>query len=302
MRSPGSRGFSSAPAAGAAPTLVGFSPHVANQLATCYRHPGRETGVRCQRCERPICPACMVPAPVGVQCVECVRRARPHVPPGQSLRRAASGTFISYGIIGVNVAVWLLGLLVEPQAILTGSPLAPIAGLFGPAVAAGEWWRLFTAGFLHSGLIHLGLNMVVLYLLGPPLERALGRLAFVSLYMAGLTASSMGALLLSPHSLTVGASGAIFALMGATIVGQRAAGINPWRSGIIGWVIINLVFTVTVPGISIGGHLGGLAGGLIAGAVLFRPGLRPALASLACVGLAGAFAAASLVVAGSPVR
>jgi membrane associated rhomboid family serine protease len=244
----------------------------------------------------------MVPAPVGVQCVECVRRFRSQAAPVQSLRRFTGGPFLTYSIIGVNVVVWLLGILLAPRAIFSGSPLASIGGLFGPAVAQGEWWRLLTSGFLHSGLIHLGLNMVVLYMLGPPLERTLGRLSFASLYLAGLTASALGALLLSPTSLTVGASGAIFALMGATIAGQRAAGIDPWRSGIIGWVVINLIFTVAVPGISIGGHIGGLVGGLVGGWVLFRPQLRPTLAALACTGLAVVFFVASLYLAGSPVR
>jgi membrane associated rhomboid family serine protease len=262
---------------------------VTSQLTTCYRHPGRETGVRCQRCERPICPDCMVPAPVGVQCVECVRQSRPRPAPGQSLRRVTGGPIATYSLIGVNVAVWLLGLLAGPGALLSGSPLAPTFGLYGPAVAAGEWWRLITAGFLHSGVLHIGFNMFALYVLGPGMERVLGRLRFLGLYAAGLTAASVGALLLSPLALTVGASGAIFALMGATIIGQRAMGINPWRSGIIGWVVINLVLTVAVPGISIGGHLGGLAGGLVAGAILFRPRIRPALGALACFGLAVAF-------------
>jgi membrane associated rhomboid family serine protease len=275
---------------------------MSTQLATCYRHPDRETGVRCQRCERPICPACMVPAPVGIQCVECVRRAQPRATPTQSLRRMTSGPFVTYSLIAVNVVVWLLGLLVAPGALLSGSPLAGVGGLFGPAVAAGEWWRLFTAGFLHSGLIHLGLNMAVLFMLGPSLERALGRLAFVSLYVAGLTASSLGALLLSPTSFTVGASGAIFALMGAIIMGQRASGINPWRSGIVGWIVVNLIFTVAVPGISIGGHLGGLAGGIIAGGVLFRPYMRQATRVLVCGVLSGAFVAAALFFAAHPVR
>jgi len=242
----------------------------------------------------------MVPAPVGVQCVECVRQTRVRATPGQALRRYTGGPIVTYSIIGINVAVWLLGVLAGPAAILNGSPLARQFGLFGPAVAGGEWWRLITSGFLHSGLIHIGLNMFVLYILGPGLERVLGPLRFIALYAAGLTAASLGALLLSPAALTVGASGAIFALMGATIIGQRATGINPWRSGIIGWVIINLVFTVAVPGISIGGHLGGLAGGLLAGLVLFRPRLRPALAALACFGLAAGFFVAGMWMAANP--
>jgi membrane associated rhomboid family serine protease len=273
---------------------------VTSQLTTCYRHPGRETGVRCQRCERPICAACMVPAPVGVQCVECVRQHRARSTPGQTVRRLTSGAIVTNSIIGVNVAVWLLGVLAGPAAILNGSPLAGAFGLLGPAVAAGQWWRLLTSGFLHSGVIHLGLNMLVLYILGPGLERVLGRLGYLALYAAGLTAASVGALLLSPSALTVGASGAIFGLMGATIIGQRASGIDPWRSGIIAWVVINLVFTVIYPGISIGGHLGGLAGGLLAGLVLFRRSLRPTIAALACFGLSGLFFLAGLWVAANP--
>jgi membrane associated rhomboid family serine protease len=272
------------------------------QLATCYRHPDRETGVRCQRCERPICPACMVPAPVGVQCVECVRRARPRATPTQTVRRMTAGPFVTYTLIGINAALFLIGVLLAPRALLGGSPLAVPGGLFGPAVAAGQWWRLFTAGFLHSGLIHVALNMIVLYMLGPSLERALGRLAFIVLYTAGLSASALGALLLTPNSLTVGASGAIFALMGAIVMGQRASGINPWRSGIIGWVVVNLIFTVAVPGISIGGHLGGLAGGLVAGGILFRPYVRRPVAVAATVAFTVACMAAALWVAANPVR
>src|SRR6266536_3965099 len=112
---------------------------MSTQLATCYRHPDRETGVRCQRCERPICPACMVPAPVGVQCVECVRRFRTSATPVQSLRRFTGGPFLTYTIIGANVVVWLLGILLAPGAVFSGSPLAFIGGLYGPAVAQGEW-------------------------------------------------------------------------------------------------------------------------------------------------------------------
>jgi membrane associated rhomboid family serine protease len=277
---------------------------VTTTLPSCYRHPGRETGVRCQRCERPICPDCMIPAAVGVQCPECVRRSRQQLPAARRLRLAGSRLTVSGALIAVNVGVWVLGLVLAgpaaPAAVMAGSPLAGVAGLSGPSVAAGEWWRLFTAGFLHSGLLHLGLNMVGLAVLGPPVEHALGRLRFAALYLAGLSASSLGALLLSPRGVTVGASGAIFALMGALLMGQRAAGMDVRRSGILGLVIANLVFTALVPGISIGGHLGGLAGGLVAGAVLFRPRLHPALSTLACLALTAACSVAALWLAGHP--
>src|SRR5262249_38849169 len=156
-----------------------------------------------------------------------------------------------------------------PSALFGEGPLDAQGALFGPAVAAGQWWRFVTAGFLHLGVIHLGLNMVVLSMLGPPLERELGPVRFSALYLLGLVASSLGPLLVDPNGAAVGASGAIFALMGTTVMGQRAVGIDPWRSGILGLLIANLVFTFVVPGISIGGHLGGLVAGLVAGPLLF---------------------------------
>jgi len=218
----------------------------------------------------------------------------------RTLGRSASVTSV---LIAVNVIIWLVGVVLVPGVgLISGSPLAGIAGLSARAVAAGEWWRAITAGFLHSGLLHLGFNMVVLYMLGPPLEGALGRIRFTLLYFTALITSSLGALLLTPNALTIGASGAIFGLMGAVVVGQRAAGIDPRRSGILTWIVINLVFTVVVPGVSLGGHLGGLAGGLIAGSLLFRRSLHPAAAIGGCVTLAAVCFVALLQVAGHPLR
>jgi len=218
----------------------------------------------------------------------------------RSLGRSAS---VTSALITVNVIVWLVGVVLVPGVgVISGRPLAGIAGLSARGVAAGDWWRAITAGFLHSGLLHLGFNMVVLYMLGPALEGALGRIRFTVLYFTALIASSLGALLLTPNALTVGASGAIFGLMGAVVVGQRASGIDPRRSGILTWIVINLVFTVVVPGVSIGGHLGGLAGGLIAGSLLFRRSLHPAAAIGGCIALAALCFVALLQVAGHPVR
>ena len=271
------------------------------QLATCYRHPDREAGVRCQRCERPICTACLIPAPVGVQCVECVRR---HQPPStaRSLRTARWAS-VSYALIAVNAFVWVAGLaLGGGTGLIAGSPWAGIGGLSAGPVAAGEWWRAITAGFLHSGILHLGLNMAFLYMLGPPLEGVLGRARFTVLYFTALIASSLGALLLNPGAYTVGASGAIFGLMGATIVGQRAAGIDPRASGMVTLVVINLVFSFLVPGVSIGGHLGGLAAGFVVGWLLFRRRIHPAAAVAACLVFAGICSVALLQVAAHPLR
>jgi membrane associated rhomboid family serine protease len=251
----------------------------------------------------------MVPAEVGVQCVDCVRSAPSRV---VSARRLVSGyrPYVSYFLIALNLAIWGagagIGLLVAGSpGIVSGGALIGVGGLSGPKVAGGEWWRVISSGFLHSGVLHVGLNMVALYVFGPALERALGRLRFAALYFTCLLAGSLGVLLLSPGSLTVGASGAIFGLLGAIVAGQRAAGINPWSSGMVGLLIANLVFTVAVPGISIGGHLGGLAGGFVAGSLLFDRRLRQrgALLSLtACLGLATLFFATSLWIAGHPLR
>jgi membrane associated rhomboid family serine protease len=172
-------------------------------------------------------------------------------------------------------------------------------------VAAGEWWRIITAGFLHGGLLHLAFNMVALYVFGPPLERALGRFGFAALYMTSLVAGSLGALLLSPTALTIGASGAIFGLFGAILMAQRSSGIGIRAGGMVPLLVINLVFTVLSPGVSIGGHLGGLAGGVLAGALLFNrrtrsDGGRQALAALACVVLGLLLFGAALWVAAHP--
>ena len=279
------------------------------QLASCYRHPDRETGVRCQRCERPICTQCMVPADVGYQCPDCVRAAPSRVVSG---RRLIYGyrPYVTYSLIALNLLVFGAGLLWPLLGTGGGArsagagALTALGGLYGPRIAAGEWWRLITAAFLHTGLLHVGLNMAGLFVFGPPLERALGRLRFSGVYLASLLAGSLGALALSPNALTVGASGAIFGLLGAIIAGQRATGVNPWSSGMIGLLVVNLVFTVAVPGISVGGHLGGLAGGFVAGSLLFsrRLQLGPLVSVAVTLGLAALFFAGSLWLAGHPLR
>ena len=250
-------------------------------ITTCYRHPDRETGVRCQRCERPICPACMIPAAVGFQCVECVRRAPSRVVSARALLRGGT-PYVTYALLGLNVAVFLAGIVLAQvlggggggrgRAAGGGFSLLSLGALYGPAVAAGQWWRIFTAGFLHANLIHLAFNMAALFVLGQIVEVALGRLAYVVLYATALVAGSLGALLLSPDAPTVGASGAIFGLMGAIVVGQRSGRIGGGVGNMMVWLVLNLVITALVPGISIGGHLGGLAGGVACGVLLF--GLR----------------------------
>lgn len=254
-------------------------------ITTCYRHPDRRTGVGCQRCGRPICPACMIQASVGYHCPECVASHQRSVP---SVRRAMD-PIATKVLIGLNAAVYLVvvvagggrslwqlpGSDLSDQLVLIGAvpgrsvgfEVQPVPGL---GVAEGELWRLVTGGFLHAGVLHLGMNMLLLWLLGQMLEPALGRIRFVAIYVASLLGGSMGVMLVDPTSATVGASGAIFGLMGAAVVLQRSRGINPWQSGLGGLILVNVLITFGVPGISVGGHLGGLLGGLVAGLAVFE--------------------------------
>lgn len=178
-----------------------------------------------------------------------------------------------------------------------GSDLQSRLSLYGPAVARGEWYRLVSSGFVHYGLIHIGFNMLLLYQLGLMLEPALGRTRFVALYFAALLTGSFGALLLSPHVFSGGASGAVFGLFGAAAAGLRQRGVSVMQTGIGGLLVINLIFTFVIPGISIGAHLGGLAGGTAAGWFVLRPSptRRSAVAGLAVAAIITATALAGAI-------
>lgn len=265
-------------------------PETSDELAWhCYRHPDREAGVRCRRCDRAICPDCMISAPVGFQCRSCVKGA-PAVRTMRSLRRDPHVTFV---LIAINVAVFLGGQQQEGDL-----------GLFGPAVADGDWWRIVTSAFVHFDLLHVGFNMVLLWWLGNLLEPSIGRVRFGLVYVVSLFAGSLGVLLLSPNDLTGGASGAVFGLMGAAVVLMRQRGIDPMQSGLGGLLLINLLLTFARPGISIGGHVGGLAGGLLAGAIVASTDGQRAqqwLGAAACALVGVAVAAGSLWIASNPV-
>lgn len=191
-------------------------------------------------------------------------------------------------IIGANVAVWLLMTLLSGEPYQAAGPVFERGALFGPLVAQGEWWRLLTGAFLHSGVMHLGFNMLLLWFLAQEMEPVLGPWRFTLLYGVSLAGGALGVMLLSPDQPTVGASGAVFGLMGALVVLQVRARQNPWSSGILGLVLVNLLFTFAVPGISVGGHLGGLVVGAVSGAVVpFRrvPEEGDALRHVVLVGL-----------------
>jgi membrane associated rhomboid family serine protease len=264
-------------------------------METCYRHPGRETGVACSNCGRPICPDCMTSTSVGMRCPECARQ-RTKVRTARTIEREPT---LTYALIAVNVAL-SLGSLLSGQNLASpgGSRLVGDGWLYGPAVADGELWRLVTSGFLHAGPLHLIMNMFGLYILGTLLEPRVGRLRFGLIYLVSLLAGSFGALLLQPHTPTLGASGAIFGLLGAALVFLRARGVSPMESGLGAWIAINLLFTFAIPGISIGAHVGGLAGGAIAAALLFDVGERtrlPGIVPAALVALLGALAVVASV-------
>jgi membrane associated rhomboid family serine protease len=236
----------------------------------CYRHPDRETGVSCSSCGRPICPDCMTPTPVGMRCPECANQKTRVVrnPTGSpSGFMSAPATFV---LIAINVVMYLVEISSGGGGFSAGvnNSVAVDLGLFGPLVAEGEWYRMVTSGFLHANLFHIGFNMFLLYMLGRLLEPSLGTPRFILLYFASLLCGSFGALLMDPNALTVGASGAVFGLFGAGFLLARERGMNALAGELGLLIVINLVFSFTVRGISAGGHLGGLIGGAICAVVI----------------------------------
>jgi membrane associated rhomboid family serine protease len=263
---------------------------------TCYRHPNRETGVSCSNCGRPICPDCMTPTPVGMRCPECSRDRTP-VRTARSIGGGAAA--VTTVLIVINAIAFLAELGTNSSA--NGAFFR--GALDAPDIANGEWWRLVTGGFLHAkgsfGFIHVGSNIYLLWSRGQMLEPAIGRLRFAGVYAVGLLAGSAGAIALNPNAYTVGASGAVFGLMGATFFEMRARGIDPFQSGIGGLILINLVFSFAFSGISIGGHIGGLIGGSLAALALQAAdrARQPALGYAALVALAAVAAVAGVVIA-----
>jgi len=205
----------------------------------------------------------MTPTPVGMRCPDCMRE-RTRVTHGAAAFGGSVHAPATFVLIAINVAVFLVQVGTGHGGIENNaSSLIPEFGLFGPSVAAGEWYRLFTSAFIHGGLIHIGGNMLVLYFLGRLLEPAIGTPRFVVVYLVSLFAGSLGALLLSPNALTYGASGAVFGVLGAAFVIARGRRVHALASTIGVLILLNLAISFGVPGISIGAHLGGLAAGVI---------------------------------------
>ncbi|UTI66542.1 rhomboid family intramembrane serine protease [Paraconexibacter antarcticus] len=240
---------------------------MSTQTTTCYRHPSRETGVACSNCGRFICPDCMTPTPVGMRCPECSKQ-KTQVRTISDISRSGA-VQATTAIIALNVIVFLASGQFNIGSGGTSGSLALRGELYGPSIAEGhQYYRLVTSGFLHAGLLHIGFNMYILWWLGNLLEPAIGKRRFVGLYFVSMLTGSIGALLVTPDSPTVGASGAIFGLMGVAFMEMRARGIDPMASGIGPTILLNLVLSFTLSGISIGGHIGGLVGGGLATLVL----------------------------------
>jgi membrane associated rhomboid family serine protease len=275
-------------------------------MATCYRHPNRETGVACSSCGRPICPDCMTPTSVGMRCPECARD-RTKVRTAASVRaRALRGTGLSrYSVTEIILAINVIVFLAE---VATGTGVLGQSGyggtvfyhglLYGPFIHGGldQPYRLFTAAFIHDGLIHIAFNMWFLYIVGNTLERGIGRMPYLTIYLASIFAGSFGALLFQPRVPSVGASGALFGLFGALIVLARRRGVSIWQSGLGATLILNIVISLSIPDISIGAHAGGLLGGLILGWLYVEFGERR---SRRAVFYAGCVAVAVAAIAGA---
>jgi len=235
----------------------------------CYRHPDRETGLSCSDCGRPICADCATFAPVGIRCPDHAgarRTATTRLRP-RNVRRApgvalASGSApVTRILIAINVAIYLLTVAQGHGFSAPGGRLFEKTILYGPFVAHGDWWRLVTSMFLHASILHIAFNMYALWVIGTPVEQYLGRTRYVGLYFVSGLAGSAGALVQAPHTPTLGASGAIFGILGAMLIIEwqvtgRLAG------NAMTWIVINLALSFVISNISIGGHVGGLIGGI----------------------------------------
>ena len=252
-----------------------YPPQSPAETPTCYRHPDRQTYVRCTRCGRYICPECMRAAAVGHQCVECVNEGAKSVraPRTQFGGVQRSGApLLTYGLIAVNVVMFVL-------QMASGNLERDFALQPASVAAYDQYYRLVTSMFLHYGAMHLLFNMWALYVVGPPLEAWLGRLRFGALYtLSGLGGSVLVYLLSHPLSQTAGASGAIFGLFGAIFVVARRLNLDVRMIAAV--VVLNLVFTFAGPALGTGaiswqGHVGGLVtGALIAAAYVYAPAQR----------------------------
>lgn len=278
----------------------------------CYRHPDRSTYVSCVRCDRPICPDCMQPASVGFQCPECIREGRKTTIPARTVFGGSltgeMGT-VTRTLIVINIVAWVLtvaaAVLTSEVTLRELGRLVIFGGVTGvtdwgaavPAysygfgdvqggIAAGEFWRLLTADFLHYGLIHLAFNMYALWILGRECERLLGRGRFLALYLFAGVGGSVAVYLFSPlNEASAGASASIFGLLGAMFFFLRRLRADP--RGLVFLIILNFSLGFVVANISIWGHIGGFVVGAAVGALMAYLPTGPNRARLQWIALGG---------------
>ncbi|HEU5036064.1 MAG TPA: rhomboid family intramembrane serine protease [Nocardioides sp.] len=291
-------------------------------VPTCYRHPGRESYIRCQRCDRPICPDCMRDASVGFHCPECVAEGKRATRSGRTafggLRPSDAG-ITSFVLIGINAVVWLAIMvtggtasrlldLLELRAkgycdlgdglinvTVDQATCTTHGATWMPGVSDGAYWQLLTSAFTHVQPLHIAFNMFALYILGPQLELVIGRARFLALYLlSALAGSALVYWAAGEYQATVGASGAIFGLMGALLV--VALKLRAQVQGILIWIGINFFLTISVSGISWQGHLGGFVGGLVIAAILVYAPRGPRRTAVQVAGLVAVGAVIALAI------
>ncbi len=286
------------------------------EVRHCYRHQDRETGVSCSNCGRPICHECMIPAPVGFRCPECVKEQNNRgsrakvVTRGQMRSRwdsrtigSSSGVTATKVLIGINVAMFLVEIVTGATGFLGGGSaqaMLNLGALWPASVLVGhEYWRMFTSMFLHDGLLHIAFNMWALWAIGGFMEAAIGRLKFVVLYLVSGFAGSVLVLVAAPvNSLVVGASGAIFGIFGALAVHAFLNRGRDFQSrallgNVLFLLVINLVFTFSAGRVSWQAHIGGLVAGAATMLAMMLAGRKDPRAPF---GLADGLAVAGIVV------
>ncbi|HEX5114793.1 MAG TPA: rhomboid family intramembrane serine protease [Pseudonocardiaceae bacterium] len=233
-------------------------------LPACARHPGRPTGLRCSRCDRPACVECLRPAAVGQHCVDCLAEGRrtTRQPVTISGARTDRRPIVLPILIGINVLVFVVT-VIQARSItnLQGSSLFDNWALLPLLTRNGYWWQLITAGFLHVSVIHILMNMIALWVIGRDMERVLGPFRFGIVYLLGVFGGNVAVFVFgAANAPEAGASTGVFALMGGLLVVVYRLKVNP--SQVIGLIVVNLVISVVIPGISLLGHLGGLITGI----------------------------------------
>jgi membrane associated rhomboid family serine protease len=287
----------------AVPPGPSSEPEVSAPAPTCFRHPDRETYVSCVRCGRPACPDCLRSAAVGQQCVECIREGNRGSRSGTAPfgGRVSNRPVVTWTLVAINVLAYIAEIANSNALINNGALVGRFNATIG--VADGEWYRLLTSAFLHEplgsgfGIFHIAFNMWALIVVGPAIERLLGRVRYLAVYLiSALGGSVLFYLIARPEAVGLGASGAIFGLFGAWFVLARRLRLDARM--VIGLIAINLVISFTVSGIAWQAHVGGLiAGAAITAAYAYAPRNNRTL-----VQIAATVAIVALLVIGVVVR